>query len=87
MELDLSVTKNQIASTKNKTLEYQDLLHMVGGYGTQFKITVAPNVMGNGVSPEWWKSVVMEELAMQKFIASCRMRKESGRLGNIFYSR
>ena len=55
--------------------------HGRGGYGTQFKITVTPNVMGNGVSPEWWKFVVLEEIEMQKFRASYRQRKESGGFG------
>ncbi|WP_166392122.1 Cdc6/Cdc18 family protein [Candidatus Nitrosotalea sp. TS] len=51
------------------------------GYGTQFKMTVTPNVMGNGVSPEWWKSIVLEEIEMQKFRASYMQRKKSGGFG------
>lgn len=59
--------------------------HGRGGYGTQFKMTVTPDVMGNGVSPEWWKMVVLEEIEMQKFRASYRQRKKSVGFGGNLY--
>ncbi|MDE1764319.1 MAG: type II toxin-antitoxin system VapC family toxin [Thaumarchaeota archaeon] len=34
--------------------------------------------MGNGVSKEWWKSIVIEEIEMQKFRTLYKSRKTSG---------
>ncbi len=57
------------------------------GYGSQFKLTVDPTLIGNSCFPDWWPSVekskaVKDDLKRTKDMWSFRGRKS--RLGNLY---